>query len=148
MAGFFGITTRINPNQFIRPQPWSVLTRHFDNLHVVYKAGGMSAVVAALRHADDLDQLRFTSRIANQFQDKTAAVLHFLKSRTFGLFKHYRIAKSVQLAMGGWAGLWALAMTALLSTLFSAVRSRVFRFITLRWLRRIDERRIAREAAA
>jgi hypothetical protein len=69
-----------------------------------------------------------------------------LKSRAFGVFKHYRIAKSVQLALGGWAGLWALAITVLLSTLFSVVRSRVFRFISLHWLRRIDERRIARKA--
>jgi hypothetical protein len=148
IVAFFGGQIRVNPRQFIRPQSWDMLTGHFDNLHVVAKTGGYSAAVAALRHADDLDQLRFTSRLANQFQQNTAGILHLLKSRAFGVFKHYRIAKTMQLTLGGWAGLWALGLTALLSTLFSVIRGRVFRIITLRWLRRIDERRIARDAAA
>jgi hypothetical protein len=108
--------------------------------------GGLTAAIMAARYADNVAELRFAGRIANQFEKRTAGVLHLLGKRTFGLFKHYRIAKVVQLAMGGWAGLWALAMTILLSTLFSVVRSRVFHFFTLRWLRRIDERRIAQHA--
>jgi hypothetical protein len=127
------------------------LLKHADTArHLRYVAGygGINAAVIAARHARNVDEMRFAGRIARQFEGHTAGILHLLGKRTFSLFKHYRIAKSIQLALGGWAGLWALATTMLLSTLFSAVRGRVFKFITLRWLRRIDERRLARKAAA
>jgi hypothetical protein len=115
--------------------------------HVANK-GGLTAAVIAARYADNVAELRFAGRIANQFEKRTASVLHLLGKRSFGLFKHYRIAKVIQLALGGWAGLWALAMTVLLSCLFSTVRSRVFRFFFLRWLRRVDDRRIAQRQPA
>jgi hypothetical protein len=115
--------------------------------HVANK-GGLTAAVIAARYTDNVAELRFAGRIANQFEKRTSGVLHLLGKRTFGLFKHYRIAKVVQLALGGWAGLWALALTVLLSCLFSTVRSRVFRFFFLRWLRRIDERRITHRQPA
>jgi hypothetical protein len=50
----------------------------------------------------------------------------------------------MQLIFGGWTALYALALTMLLSSLFSLVRSRIIRIVTLRFLRRIDERRLAR----
>lgn len=143
VVGLFGVQTRVNPRQFIRPRSWDILTEHFNHLYTVTKTGGPSATVASLRYADDLDQLRFTSRIANKFDKNTAGLLHLLKSRAFGVFKQYRIAKAMQLAFGGWAALYALALTMLLSSLFSLVRSRVIRIVTLRFLRRLDERRIA-----
>ena len=114
------------------------------HLRRVASNGGLTAAVVAARHASTVDDLRFAGRIASQHHGKTAGVLHLLGKRTFVMFKHYRIAKVIQLALGGWAGLWALAMTALLSCLFSSVRSRVFRIFFLRWLKRVDERRITR----
>jgi hypothetical protein len=127
------------------------LLKHADTawrLRRVASRGGVTAAVIAARHASTVDDLRFAGRIANRFEARTAGVLHLLGKRTFVMFKHYRIAKIVQLALGGWAGLWALAMTALLSCLFSSVRSRVFRIFFLRWLRRVDDRRIAHRQPA
>ena len=110
--------------------------------------GGPTAAIIAARYANNVDDLRFAGRVADNFRGRSAGVFHILGKRTFLLFKHYRIAKIVQLIMGGWAGLWALAMTALLSCLFATVRSRVFRIVTLRFLRRYDERRIAHRQPA
>ena len=125
------------------------LFKHADTairLQRVASKGGPTAAIIAARHASTVGDLRFAGRIANRFEGNTAGVLHLLGKRTFSMFKHYRIAKIVQLIMGGWAGLWALAMTALLSCLFSSVRSRVFRIFFLRWLKRVDDRRIAQPA--
>jgi hypothetical protein len=127
------------------------LLKHADTawrLRRVASRGGPTAAIIAARHASTVNDLRFAGRIASQFEKRTAGVLHLLGKRTFSMFKHYRIAKIVQLIMGGWAGLWALALTALLSCLFSSVRSRVFRIFFLRWLRRVDDRRIAQRQPA
>jgi hypothetical protein len=138
----FNIGSSPTAREFFNPQAWHTLQSASTNLSVISKAGGMTAAAASLRYAERIEDLPTYARIAKQFEGRTAGVLHVLQSRVFNAFKYYRVGKWAQYAFGGWAGLWALATTVMLATLFGVVRSWVFRTVTLRFLWRADERRI------
>jgi hypothetical protein len=115
----------------------------FSDIGDMAHHGSYSTPLLALKYADDVQHLTISKRVAQVFGRHADGMMILLKSRLYKLFRYYPLARAIKLALGGWSTLLAASWAALLGSLFSLSHSRAVRFVALRSLRRLDDRRSA-----
>lgn len=120
--------------KLIRRQGMGELGRAASHAGTIYSAGGGRALVMALRHADNVDELSLFARLSRSLGKQADEVIEIAGKHLKVVFRAHKVTLRTAAAVTGWTTALAAALLALLTSLSEAVARRIGTHQLLAWL--------------
>lgn len=118
----------------IRRESLPELRRVAAHAGTIYDTGGSRAVLMALRHADDVDELSLFARVSRVMGKQADEVIEIAGKRLKTVFRASKISTRAAAVITGWAAALGGAVIGLLTSLSEMVARRIGTGIVLRHL--------------
>jgi hypothetical protein len=118
----------------IRRESLPELRRVAAHAGTIYDTGGGRAVLMALRHADDVDELSLFARVSRVMGKQADEVIEIVGKRLKTVFRASKLSARAATVITGWAAALAGAVIGLLTSLSEVVARRIGTGIVLRCL--------------
>lgn len=118
----------------IRRQGLGALRHAADQAGTIYRAGGRRALVMALRHADNVDELSLFARLSRVMGKQADEVIEIAGKRLKTAFRVSKVSTRAATFTVGWAAALAAAVIGLLTSLSEVVARRIGTGVALRCL--------------
>ncbi|MBK8177023.1 MAG: hypothetical protein IPK66_17715 [Rhodospirillales bacterium] len=127
----------------IRRESLPELRRVATEVGTIYDTGGSRAVLMALRHADDVEELTLFARVSRVMGKQAGEVIEIAGKRLKTVFRVGRLSTHVATVITGWAAALAGAVIGLVTSLSEMIARRLGTGIVLRGLAAYLARRMA-----
>lgn len=118
----------------IRRQGLGALRHTADQAGTIYRAGGRRALIMALRHADNVDELSLFARVSRVMGKQADEVIEIAGKRLKTAFRVSKVSTRAATFTVGWASALAAAVIGLLTSLSEVVARRIGTGVALRCL--------------